>query len=195
MSKTITIIWIMIAAAVFALSTTVARAADEFKVCARCHGQDGNSEDSDVPLIAGLSARYIDAAMQEYRGGKRECATSKMKCRMAAKWTDEDIVSAAAHYAQFGRVAPEQPFDSALAAKGETIHQDHCASCHTAKTAASSDSQPAGVLNAQWREYLEYALEQYASGGRQQPEEMRAALEALSEDQKGELLDYYASGL
>lgn len=194
MSKAITIICFLLSAAMFILSTAVAQAADDFKICARCHGQDGNTEDSDVPAIAGLSARYMEASMRDYRGGKRECGTSKMKCRMAAKWTDQDIVAAAAHFAQFDRAAPEQPFDSALAVKGEAIHLDHCAECHSVNAAASADSQPAGVLNAQWRGYLEYALQQYSSGGRQQPEQMRSAVEALTGDEKDAVLNYYASG-
>lgn len=195
MSKAISTIWLLIASTVLVLSTAVAVSADDFKSCARCHEQDGNSTDSELPTIAGFSAGYIDAVMREYRDGERECGSSKMKCRMAAKWTDGEIASAAAHYAQFERAIPEQSFDGALAATGQAIHQEKCASCHSANAAASPDSHPAGMLNAQWREYLEYALEQYASGGRQQPEEMRSALEALDEDQKDELLHYYASGL
>ena len=194
MLKAIITSWFLAAAAFFVLPTAVAQAASEFKACTRCHGEQGNSDDSDIPLIAGLSVAYSDAAMRGYREGRRECGISKMKCRMAAKWTDEEIAIAAGHFAQFERVVPEQPFDSALAAKGEIIHQDNCASCHSAEAEASPDLQPAGTLNGQWREYLEYSLEQYASGGRQQPEDMRSALEALSEDQMEALLDYYASG-
>ena len=194
MSKALKIIRSLIAVVMLVLPTAVVQAGDDFRVCARCHGQEGNSDDPDVPSIAGLSAGYNEAAMREYREGKRECGTSKMKCRMAAKWTDEEIVSAATYFAQFERVAPDQPFDSALAAKGDVIHQDHCASCHSGEAMASPDSQPAGTLNGQWREYLEYALEQYGSGGRQQPEQMSAALQALGDDQMDALLDYYASG-
>ncbi len=195
MSKAIKITRILIAATFFVLPVFAVQAEDDFKVCARCHGPEGNSDNSDVPSIAGLSARYIEASLHAYHDGKRECGTSKMKCRMAAKWTDEEMAGSATHFAQFKRVAPEQVFDSALAQKGKAIHEEHCASCHSAQPQAEPDSQPAGELDGQWREYLEYALEQYAGGGREQPDKMRAALEALSEDQKDELLNYYASGL
>ena len=194
MFKANSIIWLSIALTVFALATAVGVSADEFKVCARCHEQDGNSTDADNPIIAGFTAGYIVASMEEYRAGRRDCGTSKLKCRMAAKWSDEEIAAAAAYYAQFERAAPEQSFDSALAATGQVIHDEKCASCHSSKELTATDSQPAGMLNGQWREYLEYALEQYASGGRQQPEDMRLALEALDEAQKDGLLHYYASG-
>ncbi len=50
------------------------------------------------------------------------------------------------------------------------------------------------MLNGQWREYLEYVLEEYANGGRQQPDKMRSALESLDDTQKDALLNYFASG-
>jgi sulfide dehydrogenase cytochrome subunit len=168
---------------------------DDFKSCARCHGEDGNSTKSSSPSIAGLSAAYGEHALRAFRDGERECGASKMKCRMAAKWTDEEIVAASAHFAQFERVAPEQSFDSALAEQGKAIHQEKCAGCHSAEASSAPDAVDGGMLNGQWREYLEYSLEQYAGGGRQQPDDMRAALESLDEAQKDAVLHYYASGL
>ena len=189
-----TLLFILVA--ILGPQATVAVAeGDEFKACARCHGEDGNSQKSSSPSIAGMSAAYSEHTLRGYREGERECGTSKLKCRLAAKWTDEEIVSASAHFAQFDRVAPEQSFDSALAEQGKVIHEDKCASCHSAESSADAGDQPADTLNSQWREYLEYALQQYAEGGRQQPDEMRAALESLDETQKDALLNYYASGL
>ena len=196
MPRTIISICVLVAATVSLLASP-ARAedpADAFKSCVRCHGQDGNSAKPSAPSIAGFRAEYIAASMREYREGRRQCGTSKMKCRMAAKWTDEEIDSAAAHYSQFKRVAPKQEFDSALAAKGKAIHEDKCASCHSAEPTAAAGTQPAGILNGQWREYLDYALGQYENGGRHQPDEMRAAGESLDAAAKEALLHYYASG-
>lgn len=190
MSKLINAILLLVAAVVFALPL----AADEFKSCARCHGEDGNSPKSSSPSIAGFNARYTTAAMEAYRDGKRECVSMKLKCKIAAKWSDEEIASAAAHYAQFEYVAREQPFDEALATTGQGVHEEKCASCHSAAAVASADAQPAGMLNGQWREYLEYSLEEYANGGRPQPDEMRSALESLDDAQREALLQYYASG-
>jgi len=189
-------ILLMIAVTVLGLQTTTAVAeGDEFKACARCHGEDGNSSKPASPSIAGMDSAYSEHALRDYRDGKRECGTSKLKCRMAAKWTDEEIAASSAHFAQFERIAPEQSFDAALAEQGKAIHEEKCASCHSAGSSANASGTPADSLNGQWLEYLEYALEQYAAGGRQQPDEMRAAVESLDESQKDALLNYYASGL
>ncbi len=196
MRTTVRTILLVLAVTVSGLQTLTAVAeGDDFKACARCHGEDGNSTKSSSPSIAGMSTAYSEHALRDYRDGKRECGTSKLKCRMAAKWTDEEIVAASAHFAQFDHVAPEQSFDPALAEQGKAIHEDKCARCHSAGASAESGGQPADSLNGQWREYLEYSLQQYAGGGRQQPDDMRAALESLDDSQKEALLNYYASGL
>jgi sulfide dehydrogenase cytochrome subunit len=196
MRKTVRVILFAIAIAVSGLQATAAVAeGDEFKACARCHGEDGNSQKSSSPSIAGMSTAYSELSLRDYRDGKRECGTSKLKCRMAAKWTDEEIVASSAHFAQFDRVAPEQSFDAALAEQGRAIHEEKCASCHSAGASKDAGGQPADSLNGQWREYLEYALQQYEGGGRQQPDDMRAALESLDDSQKDALLNFYASGL
>lgn len=176
------------------MATAVAEG-DEFKSCARCHGEDGNSKKASSPSIAGLSTVYSEHALRDYRDGKRECGTSKIKCKMAAKWSDEEIVASSAYFAQFERVAPEQDFDAALAERGKVIHEEKCAGCHSADSSTDTGGTPANVLNGQWREYLEYSLQQYAGGGRQQPDDMRAALDSLDDSQKEALLNYYASGL
>jgi sulfide dehydrogenase cytochrome subunit len=50
------------------------------------------------------------------------------------------------------------------------------------------------MLEGQWREYLEYAMEQYRNGGRSQPERMASATGDLKDDEWDALLHYYASG-
>jgi len=194
MLKTFLAICFLVAEFTVVMTAAATDSGEEFKNCARCHGKDGNSPKPSAPSIAGFSAEYIAASMHEYREGRRQCASSKMKCKIAAKWTDEEIDAASSHFAGFKRIAPTQEFDSALAATGKTIHETSCSDCHSAGAAGSPDSPPAGILNGQWREYLEYALEQYANGGRQQPDKMRAALESLDAAKRDALLNYYASG-
>jgi cytochrome c553 len=196
MRTTIRTILLLSAVAVSGLQMATAVAeGDDFKACARCHGEDGNSQKPSSPSIAGMDTAYSEHALRDYRDGKRECGTSKLKCRMAAKWTDEEIVASSAHFAQFERVAPEQSFDAGLAEQGKAVHEEKCAACHSPGASAEAGSQPADSLNGQWREYLEYALQQYAGSARQQPDDMRAALESLDDSQQEALLNYYASGL
>jgi sulfide dehydrogenase cytochrome subunit len=166
-------------------------AADPLKACVRCHGEDGNSAKASTPSIAGLTRDYMVVALQAYRDGSRTCGRSKIKCKMAGKWSDEMIDASAAHFAIMPRVPPPQEFDPELAKKGRVIHETQCAGCHTGGVASD---QEGGTLEAQWRDYLEYALGQYENGGRTQPDAMQSALTALDSEQRNALLHYYASG-
>ena len=185
-------LYLVLMAAVFLQPFAGLAADDEFKLCARCHGADGNSTKSNSPSIAGMEAGYMEEAMKAYRDGSRACGLSSMKCKMAAKWTDEEIAASAAHFAAMKPVAPEQEFDEGLAAAGKKLHEEHCQACHGEE---ATEGKPHGSrLNGQWREYLEYALGQYQEGAWQQPDDMKAALAKLSQEDKNALLDYYASG-
>jgi cytochrome c553 len=166
--------------------------ADEFKLCARCHGADGNSTKSNSPSIAGLDPGYAEGVMKAYRDGTRPCGLSSMKCKMAAKWSDEEIAAAAEHYGAMPRKAPDQSFDAGLAAAGSKLHEAHCGACHGREPAEGKPH--GGLLSGQWREYLDYALNQYQDGAWPQPDEMKNALAGLSADDRAALLDYYASG-
>jgi sulfide dehydrogenase cytochrome subunit len=178
------------------LTLGTAQAADPFKKCGACHGKDGNSPKAKSPSISAISPGYAELAMKAYRDGSRPCVTMKMKCKMAAKWTDEQITEAALHFAEFPRQRRDQEFDAALAVKGKATHEQHCASCHSDQSAVAAEGSPdGGLLNGQWRQYLEQVLGEYAAGKRQQPEEMKAAFAALGGDDKEALLHYYASDL
>jgi cytochrome c553 len=40
--------------------------------CDRCHGQNGVSDDDEIPHLAGQNARYIYKQLQDYKSGARE---------------------------------------------------------------------------------------------------------------------------
>jgi sulfide dehydrogenase cytochrome subunit len=173
-----------------------AQAADPFRKCGTCHGKDGNSPKPKSPSISGLSADYSELVLKAYRDGSRGCATMKMKCKLAAKLTDEQITEAAMHFSEFSRERRDQAFDATLAVTGKGIHEQHCASCHSAQPVVAADGvSDGGLLNGQWRQYLERVLLEYAAGERQQPEKMKAALAKLGDDDQEALLQYYASDL
>ena len=78
--------------------------------CVACHGDDGNSELTMNPRIAGQYADYIEHVLREYRSGARQNAIMN---GMAAALTDEDIADLAAHYSsQSGlQILPDGPND------------------------------------------------------------------------------------
>ena len=64
--------------------------------CASCHGVDGNSTNPKNPRLAGLSAEYLIAAIDEYKTGKRKDAVMHDQ---VATLRDKDVADIAAYYA------------------------------------------------------------------------------------------------
>lgn len=75
-------------------------ARDKISMCIGCHGIKGYKasfpEVYHVPMIAGQNAKYIEAALKEYRKGSRSHPTMDA---IAGSLSDQDIVDLAAYYA------------------------------------------------------------------------------------------------
>ncbi len=77
------------------------------KVCAACHGADGNSELPANPKLAGQYESYIMQALKDYRSGARQ---NPIMAGFAASLSDEDIANAAAYFSsQSGDLKTAQP--------------------------------------------------------------------------------------
>jgi cytochrome c553 len=73
----------------------IKKGADKAGLCAGCHGEDGNSEDSAYPKLAGQYESYLIKALKEYKSGTRKNA---IMAGFAAGLSDEDITDIAAYY-------------------------------------------------------------------------------------------------
>ena len=193
----------MFAAALLAASSAGAGDLDAMmENCNGCHGDDGVSQSSDVPTIAGLAefvhvdALYIyqdearPCAESEYRQGDTSRAPTSM-CAIAAGLSEDDIDALAAAYAELPYVKATQEFDAALAATGEGVHKQHCDKCHS--DAGTNPEDEAGMLGGQQMGYLETTFAQYAAETREQPGKMKEKLDALSDDEIKALVHYYGS--
>ena len=151
-----------------AQSAKPAQAAIESKVamCIGCHGIKGYQasfpEIHKVPMISGQSAKYIVAALTEYKKGERKHPTMRA---IAESLSEKDMVEIAAYYEPLGKDAaplPEQvapaPADvTALLAKGA------CVSCHGANFSKPLEGYP--KLAGQHADYLYVALKAYQTEG------------------------------
>jgi len=160
------------------------------KLCTGCHGEDGRGMTADMPIIAGLSAIVQEDALYGYADGNRNCGTTPMMCKSAERLTEDQIVELAAHYAAMPYVAAGEEFDAALAEAGKAIHDRDCAICHHA---AGSGDEDEVVLHGQRKDYLRYALQQYAAGERMQLPAMAKKISALASEDIEALVNYYAS--
>ena len=194
-----------LAATLIGLMFTSANAGDieaMMKGCNDCHGDNGVSQWTDVPTIAGLAEFVHVDALYVYKDEDRPCAESKYRqgdtsrpattmCAIAAKLSEDDIDALAAAYAELPYVKAKQKFDAGLAAAGEALHNEHCDKYHS--DAGTNAEDEAGMLGGQMMGYLEQSFADYKSGEREQPGKMKEKMDLLSDDDAKALVHYYGS--
>ena len=180
-----------------------ARAAEPVgQICADCHGKDGASTESDVPIIGGQSAQYLSDALDDYREQKRPCPESKYRsgdkrrpattmCRVAGDLAPRDAAEVTRTLSDKPFVRARQPFDAAKAAIGKKVHELRCEKCHA--DGGSSKADDSGILAGQWLKYLEQAFKEVSEGSRPVPKKMKPKFDELSPADREALLQYYAS--
>ncbi len=195
MSNTRIISAVMCVFAVLALVIPVTSGAqDMLKLCINCHGEDGLGKDSDTPIIAGEKTAALEDALYAYLDGARTCVSAPMMCKSVARLSEEQIAEYAAHFSALPYKPAGEEFDAALAQAGEEIHKANCAKCHGADHPSEADADiGASMLHGQRKNYLRQAMQQYASGEREQLPAMEEKIAALSADDIEALINYYAS--
>ncbi len=172
------------------------------KGCNDCHGDNGVSQWTEVPTIAGLDAFGHADALFLFRDEELPCSESKYRqgdtsrapttmCAVAAKLSDDDIEALADAYSELPFVPAKQSFDAALAKAGLAVHDKLCDQCHS--EGGSNVEDEASILAGQWAGYLEAAFANYLSGDRPQDKKMEEKMNELSADDAKALVHYYAS--
>ena len=170
--------------------------------CNGCHGDDGVSQWTEIPTIAGIDSFVHSDALYIFRDEGRPCTeteykqgdksgTSTTMCAVTADMSDDDIEAVAEYYADLPFVPAKQEFDAALAAKGKEVHEAECDRCHS--EGGSNVEDEASILAGQWMGYLEDTFAEYLAGERDQPKKMEEKMNALSDEDVKALIHYYAS--
>ena len=132
-------------------------------MCIGCHGIPGYRasfpEVHQVPMIAGQNAKYIAAALEEYKKGSRKHPTMRA---ITDSLTEQNIADLAAYYAQLGvtesTTAAAAPVPSAQVAA--LLQKGGCVACHGENFNKPLDpSYP--KLAGQHADYLFVALKEY----------------------------------
>lgn len=76
-------------------AANVAAGKEKAKVCAACHGADGNAPIADNPRLAGQQADYILKALQGYKSGTRK---NPVMAPMAGNLSQRDMEDLAAFF-------------------------------------------------------------------------------------------------
>lgn len=170
--------------------------------CASCHGKDGASTESDVPIIGGYSATYLTDSLASYKDKARPCPKLKYRsgphkgqetdmCTVAGKLADPDIKALADYLAAKPFVRAKQTVDAAKAAHGKQIQEAQCEKCHD-KGGSSADDD-AGILAGQWMPYLRNSFEEFSSGKRPMPKKMKPKFEKMTADDIDAMVNYFGS--
>lgn len=139
-----------------------ARGEKKISMCIGCHGivgyQASFPEVHKVPKIAGQNAKYIVAALTEYKKGERMHPTMRS---IAASLSEQDMADVAAYYEQLGKgqAAPDtQAAPSPQVA--ELLTKGACTTCHGANFSKPIDGAYP-KLAGQYGDYLYVALKSY----------------------------------
>jgi cytochrome c553 len=169
--------------AALAAATEAGRKASSF--CGKCHGQDGNSVQGDVPNLAGQNPVYLLAQTNKFYTGERKDQWMEPAIKLLS---ESERINIVAFYAG-QRVKPATAATSTDT--GKAIYKRVCARCH-GDQAHGGERFPrlAGQQNA----YLVRALTNYRNrtGTRMEPE-MLAMTAALKDSDIQALADYLSA--
>lgn len=173
------------------------------KVCATCHGTDGNSPTPANPIIAGQHADYTYKQLMNFRpqNGKPAERVNAVMAGMVANLAPQDMANLAAYF-ESQKPKPRTARDPELVRLGQAIYRGGimakevaaCASCHSPNGAGMPAQFPrlAG-------QYAEYTLAQLRAFGAEErvndPNKMMRAIAARMTDREMRAVAEYISGL
>lgn len=195
--------------------SNIAAGKEKSATCAGCHGEDGNSEVSTFPKLAGQHASYLVKQLRAFKAGARNDA---MMAPMATGLSEQDMLDLANFYASV-KITPNklpEP-DKAADAAGETssaemqklmaegrnlyrngdlnTHVSACISCHGP---FGDGNKPASfpVVKAQHADYLIKTLTDFKTDERSNnPDNMMHMIAKNLNYQQIKAVAYYLSTL
>jgi sulfide dehydrogenase cytochrome subunit len=147
--------------------------------CGGCHGHAGVSAADSMPSIAAFDRRYLARVLREFKSGVRH---STIMGRLMAGYSLQDIALLASYYAEQSWEGSGIRADAATIARGRELHEARCEQCHEDGGRVQDRDMPR--LAGQQPEYLriQMLLRRAGTEGMQQPNRMREALLALSDE-------------
>lgn len=168
------------------------------KVCAACHGFDGNSFLPANPSLAGQHEEYLLKQLTEFKSGTR---SNPVMTGMVANLSADDMRNLAAYYAS---QTPKQmgAKDKDLVAQGRKLYRGGnaangvaaCAGCHSPNGAGIAAQYPR--LASQHADYVAAQLKAFRAGDRaNDPNQMMRSTAVKLTDKEIAALAEYISGL
>lgn len=171
------------------------------KVCAACHGPDGNSPMSVNPSLAGQHPEYIVKQLGNFKSkdGKPAERINAIMAGNVAGLSDDDMKNVAAHYSS-QTPRPHAARDAELVKQGQLIFRGGiaaksvaaCASCHSPNGAGLPAQFPR--VAGQHAEYTAAQLKAFRAGERKNDlnSMMRTVAGKLSDREIAAVSEYVA---
>ena len=186
----------------FAAGAGAADGAAVAEKCTQCHGRNGVSAESNIPIIAGYSAKYLADSIRAFRRKIRTCAevtipsgpkkgTKSDMCKVSADLSEAETDAVAKHFAAQKFVRARQPFDAARAKQGAAVYKLRCEKCH--ENNGASPDEDNGILAGQWTPYLREQLANFRAGRRPIDDKMKLRLDKVTREDEEALLHFFAS--
>ena len=164
------------------------------KVCAACHGMDGNSAASANPSLAGQHPEFLYAQLSAFKKGERK---NPIMLGQVATLTDDDMRNLAAYY---GEQKPKERAgtDKALMAAGKKIYTGGiaatgvpaCMACHGPNGAGIPVQYPR--LGGQHAAYVVSSLNSYKANTDRKNAIMQPIAAKLSDAEMKAVAEYIA---
>jgi cytochrome c553 len=168
------------------------------KVCAACHGADGNSSSSANPSLAGQHADYIAKQLAEFKSGQRK---NPVMLGMTASLSPADMKNLGLYF-ESQKPKPRAARNAELVKIGQQIYRGGvvakgiaaCASCHGPNGAGMPAQFPR--LAGQYAEYTIAQLQAFRTAERgNDPLKMMRMTAAKLSDQEIQAVAEYLAGL
>ncbi len=127
--------------------------------CAKCHGEDGNSNIPGTPTLAGQQPQYLAAAIQEYHQGNRTQGTMRSMLRGSDRLELENLALYFAAQTPVRRSAQARGGSAAGA-----LLSVRCGGCHGARGVSNDTATPS--LAGQDFAYLVKTIRSYRTSRR-----------------------------
>ena len=150
------------AIALTALFISPALGQERLQLCAACHGPDGNSQNRQIPSIAGQPKLFLENQLILFR---EELRKSEQMLPVVKGLKDPEVIKLAEHFAKLPAKGMETgAADKALAQRGSQRAKElRCGVCHLADFSGQNQIPR---LAGQREAYLEAEMRAYRDGKR-----------------------------
>ena len=112
-------------------------------------------------------------------------------CTIAKNLSEADSEQIAEYFASKPFVRAKQEFDPAKAKAGKKLQSTKCKKCHD--DGGSLPDDDAGILAGQWTPYMKKQFKDFTSGERLMTKKMKKKFDELSDEEKENLIHFFAS--